>query len=129
MNIFVPIEYDWSFKFFEFNKPAISKLDFFTFCDDFYKAAMLYLEAHLNYNYRMMEHTFAAYMTKVDAFAASHPDLAGKIQECYRRLLHDYRNAYSALQGLVVRTKPIVEPSGLLRGIVFEVDREWPLRQ
>lgn len=123
MNVFIPIDQSWSFKFFEFNKVEISKIDnFFVFVEEFYRSAMLYVTAHINYRYGLSPVEFNNMINESMQICHLCEPLGAKIQEAYRRLYHDYRVAYNSLQGPIRKTSPIADHVGTLQGIVFDVD-------
>lgn len=119
MNVFIPIDQSWSFKFLEFNKKAISQLDFFTFIDQFYNAAMQYVVTQVNFYYGMGADLFNQRISGAMQWSYDYPELAPKIQEAFRRLHMDYRVAYEALGSPISEAKPAVDHSGVLLGIVF----------
>ena len=127
MNVFVPIDHAWSFKFFEFNKALIAQLcDFFTFCDDFYKSAMLYLETQINYNFGMTSSNYNVSIDEAFSICSRYPTLATMITDAYCSLFNDYRVVYTTIDCIVTGVLPIVEPTGILQGIVLTVNSSWP---
>jgi hypothetical protein len=127
MNVFIPIDQSWSFKFFEFNKPLISQVeDFFKFSNEFYAGAMLYVITQINFNYGMSTATYNDKLTEAFEICARYPALAPKIAEAYRKLFAEYRLAYMAVGCIVQGATPAVEPSGILQGIVLHTIPQWP---
>lgn len=123
MNVFIPIDQSWSFKFFEFNKPAIAQIeDFFKFNDEFYESALLYVTTHINFCFGMSSARYNDDIGRAMQLCDRYAALGSKIQEAFRRLYVDYRVAYSSLQGVVTRSQPVIDASGVLIGIVFTVD-------
>lgn len=127
MNAYIPIDPSWSFKFFEFNRKAIGNIDnYFHFCDDFYGSAMKYIQTQINFNYGMTSATYNQGMSEAMSVCERYPELGSKIQEAFVLLYTDYRIAYNAMGYVVTGLKPIVEASGVLIGIVFDVNTAWP---
>jgi hypothetical protein len=130
MNVFIPIDQSWSFKFFEFNRPAIAQIeDFFKFSDEFYEAALLYVTTYINFGFGLTPAKFNDDVNRAMQLCSRYAALGNKIQEAFRRLYVDYRVAYSSLQGVVTRAQPVIDQSGVLIGIVFTVDTTWPPAQ
>lgn len=124
MNVFIPIDHDWSYKFFESNKILIAEIDnFFKFTDDFYASAMLFVTTQINFEYGMTSAKYNEGMTEAMGVCERYPKLATKIADALSKLYANYRIAYDAMQGVVTNVRAIVEPSGVLQGIVFTLDR------
>lgn len=127
MNVFIPIDQSWSFKFFEFNRKAIGNIDnYFQFCDDFYGSAMKYVQTQINFNYGMTSITYQQGMSEAMSICERYPELGAKIQAAFISLYTDYRIAYNAMGQVVTDLKPIVEETGNLIGILFVTDFSWP---
>lgn len=127
MAIFINIEQEWSFKFFEFNRPLIAKIDnYFHFCDDFYASAMKYVLTQINFQYGMTSHTYNQQLSEALSVCDRYPELAVKIKDAFVRLHTEYRIAYNALGRPVRVIAPVVEATGILLGIMFTLDQVEP---
>lgn len=122
MNILIHIEPSWSYHFFEFNKPAISKVDFFEFMDTFYSSAMLYIKAHVNYPFGSTPLEFNMQMSKAMELCNKYPELANKIIQAFRDLHHTHRPSLGALQGPITNLTTICDDTGILTAIVATID-------
>lgn len=127
MNVFIPVDQSWSFKFFEFNRKALGNINnYFHFCDDFYASAMKYVQTQINFNYGMTSVAYQQGISEAMSICDRYPELGSKIQAAFILLYVDYRVAYAAMGHIVTDLKPAVESTGTLIGIVFTVDTAWP---
>lgn len=122
MNILVYIDPSWSYRFFEFNKPAISKLDFFTFMDDFYSAAMLFIKTHANHKFGLSSTTYNAGITGAMDIGLKYPELSNKLTQAFLDLHHTHRVSFSALQGPITKMQTVCDDTGILTGIIVTVE-------
>jgi hypothetical protein len=122
MNILIHIDSSWSYHFFEFNKPAISTLDFFEFIDTFYSSAMLYLQTHVNHRFGLRAPEYNDGINGSMQICNKYPELAEKISQAFRDLHHRHRPSLGALQGPITKIQTICDDTGILTAIVVTID-------
>lgn len=121
MNVFIYIDPSWSYKFFEFNKPAISEYDFYTFLDEFYTSAMLYVQTQSNHRFNMTPQAYDTGITNALHLRSRYPTLANKLTQAFHDLFHSHRTALSALQGPITHIQTLCDETGILVGIVCTI--------
>lgn len=122
MNILIHIDPSWSYRFFEFNKPAISQLDFFEFVDTFYSSAMLFIQTHVNHKFGGTPITFNAGMAGAMDICVKYPTLANKLTQAFLDLHHLHRPSLGALQGPITKIQTICDDLGILTAIVVTIE-------
>lgn len=123
MNVYVPIDPSWSYKFFEQNKAEIGRVpDFFKFMDRFYTCAMTYVTAYINYRFGLTGNAYNDHITTAMSVCNEYPSLGPLIQQAYRELYSIHRLSFEALQASVVNLQTICNDTGILTGIVFTLN-------
>lgn len=122
MNILLHIDPSWSYHFFEFNKPAISKLDFFEFMDSFYSSAMAFIQTQVNHKFGGTPTTYNAGMANAMDICVKYPELANKLTGAFRDLHHRHRPSLGALQGPITKIQTICDDMGILIAIVVTIE-------
>lgn len=122
MNILIHIDPSWSYRFFEFNKPAIGKIDFMEFMDRFYSSAMLYLQTQANYPYNKCQAGYHSAISQAMALCNTYPELASKITQAFIDLHQTHRPSLGALQGPITKIQTVCDDTGILTAIVVTIE-------
>lgn len=122
MNVLIHIDPSWSYRFFEFNKPAIGKVNFMVFLDTFYSSAMLYLKTQANFHYGTPTVEYHASISQAMALCNDYPELANKITQAFIDLHQTHRPSLGALQGPITKIQTVCDDTGILTAIIATIE-------